>query len=199
MRCIWVTLSSLLFHTPVAQLVEAAVSNTVHVSVQVRLGVPTSGMSCSGQKPWFGTKESCVPFGNAARTNPTIPTMCPCDGTAEVLVLEPGFVGSTPTEGTKHRRRKWWTRTPDKRVISRFDSCSVYQISGCGAVGARQFGELEVVGSSPTTQTIWVVGRAVMQPPFKRTHPGTLREASYNPWATHQNLGVWQNGDAPDS
>jgi hypothetical protein len=82
-------------------------------------------------------------------------------------------VGSIPTGSTKHRRRKWWTRTPDKRVISRFDSCSVYQISGCGAVGARQFGELEVVGSIPTTQTIWVVGRAVMRPPFKRNYPGS--------------------------
>jgi hypothetical protein len=87
-------------------------------------------------------------------SNPTIPTICPCDGTADVLVLEtsfcgfdshrgycalvaerqthwievPGFVGSTPTESTMHRRRKWWTPTPDKRVISRFDSCPVYQI-----------------------------------------------------------------------
>ena len=84
-----------------------------------------------------------------------------------------GFVGSIPTGSTKHRRRKWWTRTPDKRVISRFDSCSVYQISECGAVGARRFGELEVVGSIPTTQTIRVVGRADMQPPFKRRDPGS--------------------------
>ena len=82
-------------------------------------------------------------------------------------------MGSSPTRSTKHRRRKRSTHPPDKWAISKFESCSVYQISGCGAVGARQFGELEVVGSIPTTQTIRVVGRADMQPPFKRTYPGS--------------------------
>ena len=66
-------------------------------------------------------------------------------------------MGSSPTGSTKHRRRKWWTRTPDKRVISRFDSCPVHQL--------------------------WVVGRAVMQPPFKRTHPGSTPGQPTKIWA----------------
>lgn len=57
--------------------------------------------------------------------------------------------GVPSTEGGSDGRAR-----TGSRVISRFNSCSVYQISGCGAVGARQFGELEVVGSIPTTQTI---------------------------------------------
>ncbi len=40
MRGYWVILSILLFHTPVAQRVEAAVSKTVNVRVQILPGVP---------------------------------------------------------------------------------------------------------------------------------------------------------------
>ncbi len=97
-------------------------------------------------------------------------------------------MGSIPTRSTKHRRRKWWTRTPDKRVISRFDSCSVYQISECDAVAARRFGEPEGVGSIPTTQTIRVAGRADMQPPFKRRYPGSTpgRPPNFNLWLSSE-------------
>ena len=62
-------------------------------------------------------------------------------------------------------------------------------------------GEPEVVGSIPTTQTIRVVGRADMQPPFKRIDPGSTpgRPTKFNQRLSSKNMGVWQNGDAPDS
>ncbi len=50
-------------------------------------------------------------------------------------------------------------------------------------MGARRFGEPEVVGSIPTTQTIRVVGRADMQPPFKRRDPGSTPGRPTNFWA----------------
>lgn len=124
---------------------------------------PTSSTKYRDVIQW---SEALVWDQGVVGSNPTIPTICPCDPTGkragfrdQILWVSPfgDAARTTPTGSTKHRRRKWWTRTPDKRVISRFDSCSVYQISGCGAVGARQFGELEVVGSIPTTQTIRVV------------------------------------------
>lgn len=75
---------------------------------------------------------------------------------------------------------------------------------------ARQLWELKVVGSNPTIPTIcpcdetgkraglrnqilwvrlpprvlnWVVGRAGMQPPFKRIHPGSTPGRPTNSWA----------------
>ena len=45
-------------------------------------------------------------------------------------------------------------------------------------------GELEVVGSIPTIQTMRVVGRADMQLPFKRRDPGSTpgRPTNFNLW-----------------
>ena len=64
------------------------------------------------------------------------------------------LAGSTPARCTKYLSVVQWEHV------------------GMSSTGFAN-GELEVVGSIPTTQTIRVVGRADMQPPFKRRDPGS--------------------------
>lgn len=106
---------------------------------------------------------------------------------ANVLVLETRFCGFDSHQG-------YW---------------AIAQPCSRGEIGKRfRLRDGIFAGSIPVGSTklgrkalrAYKKGRAGMQPPFKRIHPGTLRERyANNPWATHPILGVWQNGYAPDS